>query len=707
MMRRTLRLMVVAVLSAVVALQAQSGQALFEKALAKERVEGNLRQAIGLYERVVREYPADRALAAKALFQIGHCYEKLGKVEARKAYERVLRDFGDQAQAAEARLRLAALDAAAASPAAPTVGTRRIWEGTGIIPELSSVSPDGRYLSFADFAVGNLSLRDLVSGDVRPLTGKHSWNDSKDFADRNAFSRDGKHVAYTWETPTRHELRVVGADGSASRLLFARDDVGFVRPTDWSADNKRVLATLHRKEGNQIATIAVADGSTTIVKTLPPGSPDHTCFVGRGRYVAYDLPASDKQSNRDVYLVAIDGSRDAAIVQNPSEDRLLGCSPDGRQILFMSDRAGSNDAWLLEVDDNGVAVGTARLVKSRVGDRTVPIGFSASGRFLYGQYLTWGDVYTAELDPATRKVIAPATLISESGRFVGSNVSPEWSPDGRFLAYFSGRSEGGALELSPSPSRIIVRAADTGAERAFPQRIYYVHRRLRWSPDGTRLAVSGWDENNHYGIYLIDAQSGEVRRAAESDAVLRYVVWAPRSNALFYVKRNTLVVRKDLDSGEERTIYESPPDKWRPSIRGLAISRDGRSLAWCLEQHDPAPGSTTFISSLVVLPTEGGQPRVVLEEKRAAVQMTPQDWYPDGHAIVVLKSSQGFGSAGSPKSTLWRVPVNGDAPEQMSLGKNVLYQFRFRADGRGVAFDAGEYKAEIWSLDNILPPSKR
>ncbi len=634
MMRRTLRLTVVAVLSALVALQAQSGQALFEKALAKERVEGNLREAIGLYERVAREYSSDRALAAKALFQIGHCYEKLGKVEARKAYERVLRDFGDQAQAAEARLRLAALDAAAASPAAPTVGIRRLWEGTGIIPELSSVSPDGRYLSFADFSVGNLSIRDLVTGETRPLTGKRSWNDSKDFADRNAFSRDGKHVAYTWETPTRHELRVVGADGSASRLLFARDDVGFVRPTDWSPDNKRVLATLYiRKEGSQIAMIGVADGSTTIVKTLTQGSTDHTCFVGRGRYVAYDLPAADKQSNRDVYLVAVDGSREAAVVQNPSDDRLLGCSPDGRQILFMSDRAGSNDAWLLEVDDNGVAVGSPRLVKSRVGNRTFPIGFSASGRFLYGQYLTWEDVYTAELDPATRKVIAPATLISESGRFVGSNAAPEWSPDGRFLAYFSGRRKGGALELSPSPSRIIVRAADTGTERAFPQRIYYVHRRLRWSPDGTRLAVTGWDEKNHYGIYFIDAQSGEAHRAAESDAVLRYVAWSPRSNDLFYVKGNNRIVRKDLDSGEERTIYESPKDGWPPNIRGLAISRDGRSLAWSLEQRDTSPGSTAFMSSLVVMPADGGQPRVIL--------------------------------------------------------------------------DAGEYKAEIWSLENILPSSKK
>ena len=87
---------VIAGLSPVITSQTSSGHATFQQALAKERVDGNLQEAIKLYERVVTEFASDRALAAKALVQVGLCYEKLGRDEAVKAYERLVRDFADQ-----------------------------------------------------------------------------------------------------------------------------------------------------------------------------------------------------------------------------------------------------------------------------------------------------------------------------------------------------------------------------------------------------------------------------------------------------------------------------------------------------------------------------------------------------------------------------------------------------------------------------------
>ena len=101
---------VVAALSVHIASQTPSGHAVFEQALAKERVDGNLPEAIRLYERVVTEFASDRALAAQALVQVGRCYEKLGRDEAVRAYERLVREFADQEDAVEqARLRLAIL----------------------------------------------------------------------------------------------------------------------------------------------------------------------------------------------------------------------------------------------------------------------------------------------------------------------------------------------------------------------------------------------------------------------------------------------------------------------------------------------------------------------------------------------------------------------------------------------------------------------
>src|SRR5712692_1286853 len=84
-------------------------EVLMQAAHQKQLVEGQLEEAIQLYKRIVQEHAGNRVLAAKALLEMGQCYEKLGKTEARNAYERVLRDYADQNEAAaQARTRLAA-----------------------------------------------------------------------------------------------------------------------------------------------------------------------------------------------------------------------------------------------------------------------------------------------------------------------------------------------------------------------------------------------------------------------------------------------------------------------------------------------------------------------------------------------------------------------------------------------------------------------
>jgi len=93
--------------------KSQSADVLLGAALHQEEVEGNLEAAIEMYKKLLAEFPGNRPLAAKAQLHLGLCYEKLGEAqakEARAAYERVVREFADQAEiVAQARVRLAAL----------------------------------------------------------------------------------------------------------------------------------------------------------------------------------------------------------------------------------------------------------------------------------------------------------------------------------------------------------------------------------------------------------------------------------------------------------------------------------------------------------------------------------------------------------------------------------------------------------------------
>src|SRR5688572_25796744 len=74
-----------------------------EAARQVELVDGDLNKAIGLYLEIVKGFPLEREVAAKALLHMGQSYEKIGKKDnAREAYSQILARYGSQTRIAVA-----------------------------------------------------------------------------------------------------------------------------------------------------------------------------------------------------------------------------------------------------------------------------------------------------------------------------------------------------------------------------------------------------------------------------------------------------------------------------------------------------------------------------------------------------------------------------------------------------------------------------
>jgi len=225
---------------AIATASAQQGpRALFERARILEETNQKLTEAIKLYGDVVSQAKGDRALAANALLRIGACYEKLGNAEARKAYERLVREFADQAESATtARTRLAALTRLGGPTNPSGVVVRQVWAGPGVDGN-GALSPDGQFLTFIDWQTGDLALRNLATGKNRHLTNKGSWSESNEYGMQSIVSPDGKQVAYVWqkqkktnpiktEPLQRWDLRIISLDGldnAKPRVVFDNEDV--------------------------------------------------------------------------------------------------------------------------------------------------------------------------------------------------------------------------------------------------------------------------------------------------------------------------------------------------------------------------------------------------------------------------------------------------------------------------------------------------
>lgn len=99
-----------------------------ESAIHREMVLGDLTGAMEQYKTILAEPGRSREVAARALYQMGQCEEKLGqRREARAAYSRVVEEYGDQLEAAtQARRVLAGWDS-------PLPGPRNLKFDEGVV----------------------------------------------------------------------------------------------------------------------------------------------------------------------------------------------------------------------------------------------------------------------------------------------------------------------------------------------------------------------------------------------------------------------------------------------------------------------------------------------------------------------------------------------------------------------------------------------
>ncbi len=661
----------------------QSLRQMFERARMLEEKNQNLDQAIQLYGQVVSQAKDQRALAARAQLQIGLLHERLGhKAEGQRAFQVVLSDFADQTDVvrqAQARLPYGRRDGAV---------VRQVWAG----PDADfpgGPSRDGDFLTLRDSETQDLAIRDLRTGQKRRLT-KHPA--TSEYAAWSLPSPDGKQVAYTWYNTDRfRDLRIVGIDGSEPRVLYRHAEVS-PDITDWSPDGKFLLAVLSRKDKtNQMVLVSVRDGSLRILKTSEGAAPWRARFSPDGRYIAYVFRQRPGSRDDGVFLLALDSGKEIPLLQRSVEqvadsgvdEDCPDWTPDGRGILFRSDRAGTWGAWWIQVA-NGKPQGAPVLVKSDLGDNFRPLGFTRNGSYYYGIRTGMTDVYIAQIDLATGKLLAPPAPAAQS--FLGYNNRPVWSPDGRDLLFLSSR--GSTAVWAPRAPR--VRSLESGEVRKLASKLNRVAW-VRWSPDGRSLLASG-NVGDEFGIYRINLQTGDFATVVR-DALGWPAAWSREGKEIFYLKRTGKrfsILARDLETGQERELHSVAEPSFYPG--GAALSRDGRQLAFAVRGESQS-------TVLKVMPAAGGEARDLLREVRLPLGRSTIAWTPDGLSVLFAREP----SPGNSKTELWQISVQGGEPRKLELAADGMRDVCVHPDGRHIAFTAGQDTSEVWVMENFLP----
>jgi Tol biopolymer transport system component len=662
-------------------------------AMEKETVQGDLKAAIEQYKRVAQS--KDRSIAARAIVRMADCYQKLGDSEAQKLYERIVKEFADQKESvAIAHARLAGTGNSTAK------GDRVVWSGP-MVDWFGGASSDGKFISFIDWNDGRLMLHDIKANTDRALTpAAANYSQS---AEWSAISKDGKQIAYNWiggdnRSANQFEFRVASLQQNGFQFLEPRTlNNNYFSPMDWSPDGKWIAAigasSLSPRSADRnmdrslsdtaIGLVSVSDGSFRVLKNLSRNAFRTTTnktsirFSPDGKYIAYDRPSSETSSQRDVFVLPINGGPEVEAVVNNANDSLVGWSPDQRWLLFTSDRSGSAGLWGIAFA-GGHVQGMPILLKPDIGS-IYSLGVTDTGTVLVHKTVNNRDVVIAPIDLAAGKLLGSPVTFTQ-GAIEGSK-NPMWSADGKYLAY-------------PVPCRVgtrcmAIRTVATGEVRLTARTLSDVNA-ANWAPDGRSIVARGRDAQGKFKIYRIDVQSGEATVLIDGDGLDNGPQWSADGKKVYF-GRSGITYERDLGSGAERVLFDGPVSYRSP---------DGRFI---LSKPSIPPNKP---NTLLLIPLAGGQPRELLRLTAPEVIAPSNEmWLPDSSAVIITK---GIGE----RRELWLVPISGSAPRKLDIDTNIWldgnigggdFSFSLSPDGSRIAFQMGKAVSEVWALENFLP----
>jgi len=352
----------------------QSAEQLYQSGLYKEKVEGKLEKAIAIYEKILKDFAGNKATAAKALYHIGMCYEKLGKQEAQKAYQRLIDEYpGQKREVALAKERLTRLtEAIEKVPHKPNfrklqVPTKLSW--------VMQLSPDGKKIAFASPSDKKLW--------IMPLSGKlgsefpgapvilNTGDVEVDWSGL-AWSGDGKWIVFNEDYPTLkfkekegiQGMYIVPAKGGKPKKVYENyRDARIVNYKMSLSPDGKILAfsSVDNKECH-IHTISVDGG---LPKQLVDAQAREPVFSPDGEMIAYVDTKNLGRAGGGLWVIPASGGTPKLVAEAGNASSPTW-SPDGDMIAFLDLK--SQQICIIPVEKDGAASG--ELVKIDIPEGT-------------------------------------------------------------------------------------------------------------------------------------------------------------------------------------------------------------------------------------------------------------------------------------------------------------------------------------------------
>lgn len=401
---------------------------------------------------------------------------------------------------------------------------------------------------------GDLYTTGLKGGQARKLTS------DKGYEMFPRLSPDGKYIAFTGQYDGNTEVFVIPSQGGEpKRLTFTatldRDDLGDrMGPNNivigWTPDSKNILFRTRQFTFNdftgQLMTVPVEGGDAV---EIPLKNGGFASYSPDGKKMAYNYVFREFRTWKryqggmadDIRIFDFDTKKSEKITDHKRQDIIPMWSADGRKIYFISDRDDIMNLYVYDLN--------TKTTRQLTFNKDYDIKFPALGGnqivYEYG-----GDLY--RFDTQSEKATKIPVEINNDQNW----SRPEWKDVSRQIS---------TIDVAPGGERIVLSArgdiftlpAKEGITYNLTNSSNANDRYPQWSPDGKWIAYIS-DKSGEFNIWLRDAVSGEEKMLTKDLKTYIFgLKWAPNSQYILWSeKRNTLNLT-EVATGKTEVVANS------------------------------------------------------------------------------------------------------------------------------------------------------
>jgi len=448
----------------------------------------------------------------------------------------------------------------------------------GIFLQSASAMNDARLIRFPHISgdliafvyAGDIWTVPAAGGDARRLT---SHNGLELFP---KISPDGKWIAFSAEYSGTRMIHVMQADGGAPRQLTFYNDVGPLPQRGgfdhvvlgWTSDSKRILFRANRTEyGDRMSRYFLIPLEGGFEEELPVPYGGFGVLAPDNKKMAFTWPDREfrtwkrYQGGRasNIWIYDFEKNHSEQITDWVGTDQIPHWH--GNKIFYASDRSLRLNMYSFDLKTRE----RSQLTFHEDFDVMWPSG---TNNLLV--YEAGGHLFKLNLDTRAKERVVVNI------RFDQSNTLP----------YFTNvREHIHSVAVSPTGSRVLMDARGDifsvpagpgtiqnltktqGAREVFPQ----------WSPDGKWIAYFS-DQTGEYEVYLLENREGaQPRQVTRDSRGWKYrPEWSPNSKYLLFFDRSMRLQALDVAS-EAITVIDTPTFE---EIRNFSFSPDSRWITY-------------------------------------------------------------------------------------------------------------------------------